>query len=239
LKRLETLIKHRKPEQFKLVDIGSGSGEFLYMALKAGFDASGIEPHAGYCEYTKQSLGLNVVNTTLEKAGFIEESFDIINLNHVLEHMPAPLDTLCALRSLLKKDGIIMIDVPDISLCSHAPWTQFHFAHIYNFNSMTLKALVEKAGFEILNPETETTNIIARKTAASKVDISMPMPANYQYLWQKLQSHTGIGHYKRKKPYARFLRKCHEYPKEFLIVMFYGSAKKILDKIYKTAPVII
>ena len=234
LVRVEALLKYKKPEQIKLVDIGSGSGEFLYMASKAGFDVHGIEPHSGYCEYTKQDLGLKVNNTTLEGSNLEIETIDIINLNHVLEHMPAPLETLSRLHALLKEDGILMVDVPDISLCIHAPWTQFHFAHIYNFSPATLKALVEKAGFEILNTETEGTNIIARKSFFAKMNTPRDLSENYQNLWQKLNTHTTIEHYKSKKPYFRFIRKCYQYPKEFLVVALYRSPKKILDQVYSS-----
>lgn len=239
LERVETVLSYKKPEQIKLIDIGSGSGEFLYMAHRAGFDARGIEPHTGYCEYTKQELGLNVLNTTLEQAGLEKDSFDIINLNHVLEHMPDPLDTLSRLHSLLRKDGLLMVDVPDISICSHAPWTQFHYAHLYNFNHLTLKALVEKAGFEILNPQTTTTNLVARKSTVARADALLEMSQNFDHMWETLNIHTGVGHYKTKKPYLRFIRKCYQYPKEFFIVAFLRSPRKILDQIYDSRRPII
>lgn len=232
LSRVEMLIKYKKPEQIKLMDIGSGSGEFLYMATKAGFEAQGIEPHTGYSEYTQKILGLDVVNTTLEQAGLKESDFDIVNLNHVLEHMPAPLETLSTLRLLLKKDGILLVDVPDIVGCGHAPWTQFHYAHIYNFNHETLKALVEKAGFEILNAESRSTNLVLRKTSISKTDAAIPLAENYEMMWEKLTAHSGIEHYKTQKPYSRFIRKCYQYPKEFFIVTLLRSPRKILDKVY-------
>ena len=233
LERVNTLIKYKKTDQKKLIDIGSGSGEFLYMASKAGFDAQGIEPHIGYCEYTKSVLGLDVANSSLENADLEKESFDIVNLNHVLEHMPEPLETLILLRGFLKNDGILMVDVPDISTCRHAPWTQFHYAHIYNFNHDTLKALAEKAGFEILNKGDQGTNLILKKVLVEKSDVRQLLPENYEAMWNKLNSNTMTKHYKTKKPYSRFIRKFYQYPKEFLVVAWLRSPRKILDKVYR------
>lgn len=232
LGKLQFMKKYATSEQKILLDVGSGSGEFLFMATKAGLNARGIEPHSGYSRYTKEKLGLDVENTTLESARLENDSVDIINLSHVLEHMPTPLETLCYLHLVLKKGGLLLVEVPDISVCNHAPWTKFHYAHIYNFNHKTLKALVEKAGFEILNPEATTTNIIAKKVSRVCLDKNFIMQENYEELWKKMMIHTSSNHYTSKKPYTRVLRKLWQYPKEFLITMCYKDASAILNRTY-------
>ena len=146
------------PERRRFLDIGSGSGEILYMARKAGFEVTGVEPNTGYAEYTREELGLPVQNCTFEEADLPKAHFDILNLSHVLEHLPDPLASLRFLNTLLRPGGILCVAVPDIGHASHAPWTRFHYAHIHNFSHETLKAMVLKAGFEILPQSSGSTD---------------------------------------------------------------------------------
>lgn len=233
LERVHFIKKYINPYQKKLLDVGSGSGEFIYMAKKDGFEVSGLEPHVGYCEFINHDLGIQVQNTALEDAKLKNEGFDIINLSQVLEHLQNPFKTLKRLHQVLKKDGVIQIDVPDLSLKFHAPWTRFHFAHIYNFNHITLKALIEKSGFKILNPENQHTNIIAKKTNDLENNYQNDLQRNYHYLWNDILQQDQIGHYQSSRPYQRFLTKCIKYPKEIITALFYRSPKKILDHVYE------
>lgn len=230
--RVKFLKKFSRISQKILLDIGSGSGEFLYMACKAGFVGRGIEPHKGYAAYTYEELGLNVENNTLEEANLQQNSVDIISLNHVLEHMQKPYETLVFLNTILKEDGLLMVDVPDVSKIRHAPWTQFHYAHIYNFNFYTLKSILEKSGFEVLNPESLSTNLIARKINKSKDVLGSDLKDNYVSLWKKISHHTTLNHYTSSRPYMRFFQKCYQYPYEIILTSFKRSPKEILDSRY-------
>jgi 2-polyprenyl-3-methyl-5-hydroxy-6-metoxy-1,4-benzoquinol methylase len=218
----------------KFLDVGSGSGEVLYFAKKSGFNIMGIEPNTGYANFSKNDLSLNVINNSLEKINFKNEKYDVINLNQVLEHLPNPLNTLNMLMDLLNFDGLLIVTVPDIEAKLHSPNTRFHYAHIYNFNHLNLKSLFVKAGFQILNPETKSTKIYARKL--KKVDNSgvfFDFKRNYEEIDEILKKSDFKNHYLSKKPYERFLKKLYSYPKEFLKVLLYKNHKEILDKTYQ------
>lgn len=233
LERVNFIKKYINSNQKKLLDVGAGSGEFIFMAKKSGFEVSGLEPHVGYFEFVNQDLGIQVQNCTLEDAKLEKESFDIINLSQVLEHLQNPFATLKNLHQVLRKDGIIQIDVPDLNLNFHAPWTRFHYAHIYNFNHKTLKALIEKSGYKILNPENQHTNIIAKKINYLENNHQDHLQKNYHYLWDHILQKDQISHYQSSRPYQRFLTKCIKYPKEIITALFYRSPKKILDHVYE------
>jgi SAM-dependent methyltransferase len=221
------------PGQRRFLDIGSGSGEILYMARRMGFEVTGIEPNIGYAEYTRSELGLPVRNCDYRQADLPSGHFDILNLNHVLEHLPDPLASLRFLNRVLRPGGILCVAVPDIENTTHAPWTRFHYAHIHNFNHQTLKAVVEKAGFEPLEDCTTGTTLLARKTGETFCDMPRPMTENYRMLWRQLAgSQSVVTHVASRKGFGRFVRKLYRYPKEYLLAKVHGSPRAILDKVH-------
>lgn len=134
------------------LDLGCGSGEFLYLARSLGAGIDGIEPHAGYARYCAERLDLPVVVGTLQSCTFGPQSFDLIRLSHVLEHMRDPVGTLAVLRGWLRPGGILYVEVPDIEHEAQAKvrGRMFHYGHIHNFNPVTLRATARKAGLEEL-----------------------------------------------------------------------------------------
>lgn len=153
------------------LDLGSGSGEFLFLARATGAEAEGIEPHDGYSAYSRDTLGLPVRQATLETAGYAAQTFDLIRLSHVLEHMRDPLATLCRLRDWLRPGGVLYVEVPDIAeeARNRLRGRLFHYGHINNFDPVTLRALAGKAGLAEL-PITRqrgqgTTGIFLRAVA--------------------------------------------------------------------------
>lgn len=131
------------------LDLGSGSGEFMYLAGALGIDCVGIEPNEGYANYTCDKLGLKVSNQTLEETSYDDGSFDLIRLSHVLEHMRDPVRSLKVLHRWLSEDGLLYIEVPNIELDAENKMQakMFHFGHIFNFNPVTLRLAAGLAGF--------------------------------------------------------------------------------------------
>lgn len=132
----------------KALDLGSGSGEFLFVARQLGIDAIGIEPNTDYAHYSRDVLEIPVTTGTLEEARFDSGSFDLIRLSHVLEHMREPITSLKVLREWLTDDGVLTIEVPDIARDARYRMRGqlFHFGHIYNFNPVTLRHTAARAG---------------------------------------------------------------------------------------------
>lgn len=215
-----------------LLDIGSGSGEFLYAAQLAGFNVRGIEPHEGYSDYTRKTFDVPVITSPFQYADVAEESVDIITLHHVLEHLQHPLTALIHLSRWIKYGGIIMIDVPDIEHTLHSPINRFHYAHIYNFNHETLKAFLTKAGFELINhPDNSSGTILsAKRMREADYDMKILMPDNYKKLQTILMQESKAEHYKKKKSLRRFFSKCYRYPKEVINGMLLWKPKLIVER---------
>jgi len=98
----------------KLLDIGAGKGEFLYLSKLKGYSVVGVEPSLRFCEYARENYGLQVEQGYLGRdVHFQGEQFDVITLFHVLEHVTQPKELLAYISDLLKKDGIVYIEVPN------------------------------------------------------------------------------------------------------------------------------
>ena len=134
------------------LDLGSGSGEFMFMAGAIGMDCIGVEPNAGYAAYARETLGLNVLAQTLEETSFADGQFDLIRLAHVMEHMRDPVRSLKVLRNWLSDDGVLYIEVPNIraEAAQKMRGKMFHYGHIFNFSPATFRAAAALAGFEEL-----------------------------------------------------------------------------------------
>lgn len=130
------------------IDIGAGSGEFLYLAKASGISARGVEPNIDYADYCREELGLDVRTGRLEDFDFTAERFDLIRLSHVLEHLPQPVETLKRLRDMLADDGVLYVEVPNIAddAARKLKGKLFHFGHIFNFNPFTLRLAAGLAG---------------------------------------------------------------------------------------------
>lgn len=133
------------------LDLGSGSGEFMFLAREIGLECIGIEPNTGYAAYSRDKLGLNVLVQAIEDTSFPAGKFDLIRLSHVLEHMRDPVRSLATLRDWLADDGLLYIEVPNIraEAAQKVRGKLFHYGHIFNFSPPTLQAAAALAGLEL------------------------------------------------------------------------------------------
>ncbi|MGY8769827.1 MAG: class I SAM-dependent methyltransferase [Pirellulales bacterium] len=147
--RLELLERHGSPGM-KLLDIGAGGGEFVYLAQQQGYDASGIEPNQGYAEYARKEYEANISNVGLQDYILPDESLDLITMFHVLEHLESPAVVVQKLVQSLKPGGKLLIEVPNVNCTRSSPWYKWHVGHLYHFNLCTLEALGRQAGLKPL-----------------------------------------------------------------------------------------
>ena len=138
----------------KILDVGCGSGQFLYEMKRLGVDSCGTEP-GEFDEKGAKEEGLYIKKTTLEKAGLKENAFDIVTLNQVLEHVNNPNKTLKEIYRILRKNGLFIVGVPNYrSLAKKIfgkNWYQFDVPrHLFNFSDKLLIRLLKKNNFKII-----------------------------------------------------------------------------------------
>ncbi len=96
----------------ELLDVGCATGGFLSFFKEKGWSVTGIEPDSDARKVAKEVNGLNVFDES-ELVHFKENSFDVITMWHVLEHVPFPGERLEVLKRLLKEDGLLVIAIPN------------------------------------------------------------------------------------------------------------------------------
>jgi SAM-dependent methyltransferase len=111
----KVLQKARKecPDSSKLLDFGSGKGQFLAVAKDQGWQGSGIETEKARADFAREKYGVEVICEYYQGGKVNQDPVDLIVLNHVLEHLPQPMLLLEELlKSNLNPDGLLYIEVP-------------------------------------------------------------------------------------------------------------------------------
>lgn len=93
-----------------LLDIGCGSGTFVKTALESGWDAWGTELDKEKID-SNRILNINISDST--SSLIKKESFHIVHMSHVLEHVDSPVRFIKEAASYLKPDGYLFIEVPN------------------------------------------------------------------------------------------------------------------------------
>lgn len=135
----------------KLLDIGCGSGRYIYVMREKGWDVKGVD--MAFTDYGRNVLNLDICEGELPDCNFKENFFDAVTLWWVLEHLYKPLDTIKESFRILKKGGVLVIAVPNIASTEARFFKRdwFHLfvpKHIWFFSPATLKEILEKAGFK-------------------------------------------------------------------------------------------
>lgn len=149
---LQKQSKHIPAPGARILDVGTAGGAFLEAAEDYGYDSVGLEPSADLTARA-QSRGLNVVQGTIEVHSFELGSFDMICLWDVIEHVPDPKAALVEIRALLKPDGVVLINYPDIGtwqakLAGKRFWWILS-VHLHHFSRPTLAEICRRTGFEV------------------------------------------------------------------------------------------
>ena len=140
------------PSQPRLLDVGCALGFMLQETKAAGWEAIGVETSAFAARYAKQNTGCTVHAGTLQQAGFESESFDVITLMDVIEHVPDPCALLSEVNRLLRRGGTLFLVTPNFG--SFFVWLYGPKAygigpeeHVTYFQPGTMKRALQKTGF--------------------------------------------------------------------------------------------
>jgi len=139
----------------KLLDVGAGSGEFLKNMQELGWDVSGIDPDPYAAAVAQNAYGISILPQTLDNTSLPDESFDVITLDHVIEHLPDPHESLLKINRLLKPGGLIVVMTPNLDSLGHRRYKKswLHLdppRHLYLFQRDSLQKLIKSAEFNII-----------------------------------------------------------------------------------------
>jgi 2-polyprenyl-3-methyl-5-hydroxy-6-metoxy-1,4-benzoquinol methylase len=134
----------------RLLEIGVGSGSFLVYAKAHGYSPLGIDLSAAICNRVEQNTGISMHCGSCESLSD-DHLFDVVVMNHVLEHVSDPVALLKAVRARMTPGSILHLAVPNVGAWeARLPgWNSYEPYHLLYFTPRTLRLAVEKAGFEI------------------------------------------------------------------------------------------
>ena len=139
----------------KILEIGCGNGYLLQTLKEKGFDCYGIEPSPLAYNYARNILNLNVENKFLHQSSFYNESFDVIIMIDVAEHISDMHTFMKEITKVLKPGGYIFIGTGNIdsfnAKLAGADWGYFRsWEHVSFFNPSSLALLLNRFNFEYI-----------------------------------------------------------------------------------------
>lgn len=158
--------RHSFKTKLKILDYGCGRGEFLYFMNRLGWTAVGTE-YSLESSYEALDKGIPIFFGEHAQKDLYEHYgnayFDVITSYHNLEHLDDPRDFLSLSWDLLKKRGMLLLEVPNIEslqyLISKEDWLLLDIEnHKFHFSRKSLEALLVKHGFYILKQSTFSMN---------------------------------------------------------------------------------
>ena len=149
----------------KALDVGCGLGQFVEMANMNGWKAEGLELSKDAVGFARRQ-GLPVKELDFLSAEIKPNSYDLVTLFEVIEHVPNPLEFLCRAGEVVRPGGLVYLTTPSFASVDRfllgKDWKIIHPEHLTYFTPHTLRVLVKKTRlFEVLHLETRNVSIAA------------------------------------------------------------------------------
>lgn len=152
MKKFITKLKVTCPPPARLLDVGCAYGYFVELALRAGYDAYGIDPSSHAAAKAKARLNGRIEEETIGSVKFpADRRFDVVTLLDVVEHLSDPRADLRRATELLAPEGRILIATGDTESMSAKllgrRWTFYTPPqHLFFFNKATMIELLDQSG---------------------------------------------------------------------------------------------
>jgi len=165
------------PESRRLLDVGAYCGYFVDVARLGGFQAEGAELSTWAVGQARQ-LGLTVHNETVRERAAGGDSYDVVTMWDVVEHLSDPRSELIAAHDLLAPGGSLHLSTIDTGsrvahmMGRHWPWLMD--MHLYYFDRQNIARLLEQAGFRVERIR-RYTHFVSVDYLLSKVGAAIPV----------------------------------------------------------------
>ncbi len=142
------------PGSIRALDVGCAHGLFSEQLKRTlGCAVQGVEPSERLAAAARKRAEMDVFVGTLDaflKAHPDAGGFHLIVLSHVFEHFPDPHAALEGLRRLLAPEGVVYVEVPDVSHFKKTMDRFFDLFHPYSYSPATLSRLLERNGWKAI-----------------------------------------------------------------------------------------
>jgi SAM-dependent methyltransferase len=138
----------------RLLDVGCGGGKFLERMQLQGWRVTGLDISAAMVARIRSQLRLPALVGQLPHPELTSARFELVTMWQSLEHLPQPLEVLREVHRFLAPGGRLMVSVPNIA---SGPFRWFGAAwygvelprHLIHFTPVTLRRMLERAGFAV------------------------------------------------------------------------------------------
>ena len=152
--RSQQVLRRLKRKNAKVLDIGCGRGQLLRAFQQQGCDVTGTEFSNDACRFAREVLKLPVRVGLLKELNFPDNSFDVVVMWHVLEHVSDPRPTIAEIARILRPGGIFLVAVPNFgspeAQLTQAGW--FHLDVPRHLSHHTRESLSRSLGEASLSP---------------------------------------------------------------------------------------
>ncbi len=154
-KRLLEIERH--VTKGRILDVGSATGFFLNSARKNGWSVEGVEVSNFAANFAREKFDLQIYQGDITTLDLPKNSYDVITMWDVIEHVTNPIAVLKRLRMSLTDNGILVMTTPDAGsiparLTKHK-WVGYKLSdeHLTYFSKKTIENLFERAGFAMID----------------------------------------------------------------------------------------
>lgn len=203
-----------------------------------GYDAKGVEPDESHARYAREELQSPIITGFANEIN-VKETFDVVTLHHVLEHMTDPLKELKKISTVLKENGYLIIEVPNAEDMRQDTKNRYRKAHLYTFNPETLIALGNKARFHVVKKTVASFNgnisVIFQKKLNSSYSFNQ-LANNYSKITNFLNTHTNFRHFASFVPYKKVFANALAAMSEQIAIRKFANKndKDIIDSVIST-----
>jgi SAM-dependent methyltransferase len=146
------LERFQLPAHPQHLDVGCAMGSMLKEAKAAGWESMGVETSEFAAKYAAEHAGCAVYPGTLEKAAYPSDSFDVVTLMDVIEHVPYPMDLMNEIHRVLRPGGVLFVVTPNFSsffvrLYGRTAYGVWPEQHVVYFQPPTIERLLRDVGF--------------------------------------------------------------------------------------------
>jgi SAM-dependent methyltransferase len=154
VRKVNGLPTNSASRRSRLLDIGCGDGSFLEACRQLPWVRVGLDMSLDALRAAKERGGLGVLQAGVEALPFADESFAVITLFHVFEHLGFPHPCLREAHRVLEPGGWLIIQVPNTASLERQwfgrNWAGFEVPrHLINYSDKSLGAFLEVQGFRV------------------------------------------------------------------------------------------
>lgn len=140
------------------LDIGCATGLLVEHMKKHNWNARGVELCGPAAEYGSLERNIEIFSGTVEQACYDDCTFDVVHCSHLIEHLNNPDAFMDEVYRILKPGGLFLCITPNAASLQGKlfgyRWRSAIADHMFLFSSRTLKRLLKKKDFSIVNIET-------------------------------------------------------------------------------------